>query len=161
VVTDKQLPKIRAGRSIIAFFFRKDFPPLAGHLAGWKTDTGSMKISSPELTAFDLLRYAHAVGGIDSIATVLSDLKDKLDGQKLASLAPLMERALIQRLGYLLERMERQEAAAPLRDYLASLPLTWTELQPRPRKRGGEAPKPAEKNERWRVIVHRFPEIDE
>ncbi|MGD9657783.1 MAG: type IV toxin-antitoxin system AbiEi family antitoxin [Methylocystis sp.] len=161
VVTDKQLPKIRAGRSIIAFYYRKDFASVSAHLSSHKTDTGTMKISTPELTAFDMLRYAHVVGGIDAIATVLSDLKEKLDGQRLASLAPHMERAYVQRLGYLLERLDRADAAAPLHDYLGLKRFPWTELQPQSRKRGTPGPEPVEKNERWRVIVHRFPEIDE
>jgi len=38
-----------------------------------KTDTGNMKISSPELTALDLLRYARIAGTIDSVATILSE----------------------------------------------------------------------------------------
>lgn len=160
VVTNRQLPRIRAGRSIIAFYYRKDFDLLKEHLSARKTDTGSMMISSPELTAFDLLRYAHAVGGIDAIATVLSDLKAKLDGQKLASLAARMERVYAQRLGYLLERLG-SPAAAPLHDYLAANRLPWTELQPRSRNRGAPGPEPVEKNERWRVIVHHFPEADE
>lgn len=161
VVTDKQFRRIKAGRSIIAFYYRKDLKILEGHLSSHKTDTGRMKISSPELTAFDLLRYAHAVGGIDAVATVLSDLKEKLDGQKLASLAPLMERAYVQRLGYLLERVDRAHAAASLHDYLLLKPWPWSELQPRARAKAEKGPEPVERNERWRVIVHRHPEIDE
>ncbi len=161
IVTDKQLPKLRAGRSIIAFYYRKDIASLSAHLSAHKTDTGSMKISSPELTAFDLLRYAHVVGGIDAIATVLSDLKEKLDGEKLASLAPQMERVYTQRMGYLLERLGRADVAAPLHDFLALKPLPWSELQSRARARDVPGPEPVEKNERWRVIVHHFPEIDE
>src|SRR6266545_4030127 len=67
VVTSKRMPKIRAGRSIISFFYRKDMERVADAVALHKTDTGSMKISSPELTALDLLRYCHVTGTIDSI----------------------------------------------------------------------------------------------
>src|ERR1700684_2166202 len=58
VVTDKRLPEIRAGRSVIAFVYRKDMARIADALVDHSTDTGRMKISSPELTALDLLRYA-------------------------------------------------------------------------------------------------------
>lgn len=161
IVTNKQLRRIKSGRSIIAFYYRKDLKVLAGHLSSRKTDTGQMKVSSPELTAFDLLRYPHAVGGIDAIATVLSDLKEQLESQKLASLAPLMERSYIQRLGYLLERMDCAQAAAPLHDYLSSKPIPWIELQPRARAHDKPSSEPVERNERWRIIIHRHPEIDE
>jgi predicted transcriptional regulator of viral defense system len=70
VVTDRQLPKIRAGRSWITFHFRKDLQSVRNGVVERKTDTGAMKVSSPELTALDLLRYIHIVGGIDAVATL-------------------------------------------------------------------------------------------
>lgn len=160
VITDKQIPKIRAGRSIIVFYYRKDFSHLRDGITEHKTDSGSMKISSPELTAFDLLRYTRASGGIDAVATVLSDLKDKLDGAKLKSLATLFERSVIQRLGYLLDRLGRAEIADTLHEFLAAKKLlSWVALQPQ--RRGREKSDVFEKNARWGVIVHRAPEIDE
>ena len=41
-----------------------------------------MKVSSPALTALDLVRYPQASGGLDNVATVLSDLGDKIDAGK-------------------------------------------------------------------------------
>ena len=35
-----------------------------------KTDTGRMKVSSVELTLLDLMRYPHAVCGLDNVATM-------------------------------------------------------------------------------------------
>jgi len=160
VVTDKRIPKIRAGRSIISFVYRKDMAPIADALVDQKTDTGSMKISSPALTAFDLIRYAHVAGTIDSIATVLSDLAAKLDGQRLAKLAPVFERAVVQRLGYLLDYLKQPNLTTPLHEYLQkSKPLPWVELEPR-RRRTKSKP-PVERNARWNVLVHRRPELDE
>ena len=60
-----------------------------------KTDMGSMRESSPELTAFDLLRYAHIVGTIDSIATVLSDFGKKMRPEKLAQLARAFQQTVV------------------------------------------------------------------
>lgn len=157
VVTDKRMPKIRAGRSIISFVYRKDMARVADALADHKTDTGRMKISSPELTALDLLRYAHVAGTIDSIATVLSDLGSKMRPEPLAKLAPAFERAVIQRLGYLLDYLKHEECAAVLHRHLQQArPLPWVELEP-----ARHSGKPVERNARWNVIVHRLPEIDE
>src|SRR5580704_4436638 len=61
VVTDKRLPKLRAGRSLISFLYRKDMERVADAVIDQKTDTGRMRVSSPELTALDLLRYSHVV----------------------------------------------------------------------------------------------------
>jgi len=160
VVTDKRLPKIRAGRSIITFIYRKDMAAIAAALADHKTDTGRMKISSPELTAFDLLRYAHATGTINSIATVLSDLGSKLKPEALGTLAPVFERSVIQRLGYLLDFVKQPQAAAALHVHLQkSRPLPWVALEPS--RRPPKSSASLERNTRWNVLVRRRPELDE
>src|SRR5215471_8284515 len=48
VITDKRIPKIHAGRSIISLVYRRDMERVADALIDQKTDTGRMKISSPE-----------------------------------------------------------------------------------------------------------------
>ncbi len=160
VVTDKRMPKIRAGRSIISFIYRKDMVRIADALIDHKTDTGRMKISSAELTALDLLRYAHVTGNIHSIATVLSDLAAKMRPQPLAKLALVFERTVIQRLGYLLDFLKNTQCAAVLHDHLQkSRPLPWVELEPGRRRK--TSPEPLERNARWSVIVRRLPEVDE
>ena len=57
MVAEKRLPKMQVGRSSISFYYRKEIEALARGIVDHKTDTGSMKISSVELTALDLLRY--------------------------------------------------------------------------------------------------------
>lgn len=160
VVTDKRIPRIRAGRSIISFVYRKDMASIAGALIDHKTDTGRMKISSPELTALDLLRYPHVAGTIDSIATVLSDLGPKLRPEALAKLAPAFERAVTQRLGYLLDYVRQPKSAIALHNHLQkSKPLPWVELEPRRGRKKFAGP--LERNQRWNVIIRRRPELDE
>lgn len=164
VVTDRQLPKIRAGRSLITFHFRKEIEPVLSAIEKRKTDTGSMKVSSVELTALDLIRYVHAAGGFDAVATVLVDLGEKIEGEKLAAVAVHFERSTVQRLGYLLDRAGHSATAEPLhRQLFAGPTVSWVKLEPARRKDrlAAEKGKPAEKNERWRVTVQRLPEIDE
>lgn len=114
VVTDKRLPEIRAGRSAIAFYYRKDMAAISEGIEEQKTDTGRMKVSSVELTLLDLVRYPHAAGGLDNIATVVSDLADRIDAGKLATLSAAYERSVSQRLGYLLEHFGQPERAEAL-----------------------------------------------
>ena len=160
IVTDKRMPKIRAGRSIIAFFYRKNIGRVAEAVADHKTDTGRMKISSPELTALDLLRYPHNVGTIDSIATVLADLGKKVRPERLSKLAPAFEQTIVQRLGYLLDYLKFTRSADMLLNHLkAAEPLTWVELDLAYSKQ--DEPKIVERNKRWRVVVRHRPEIDE
>jgi predicted transcriptional regulator of viral defense system len=162
VVTDKRLPKIRAGRSFISFLYRKDMERIADAVIDQKTDTGRMRVSSPELTALDLLRYSHAAGTIDSIATVLADLAAKIDAARLTKLAPAFERTVIQRLGYLLDHLKLTEQAKVLHDHLRqSKPLPWAELEPGRSRHAELSSEPIERNERWHVVVRHKPEIDE
>ncbi len=68
------------------------------------------------------------------------------------------ERAVAQRLGYLLERLGHTERALALHDYLfAKRSPRWVNLEPPRRGRGRAIPRPVERNERWRVTVPRHP----
>ncbi len=162
VIAGKRLPKIRAGRNLIAFYYRKDMPAVASGIEDLKTDTGKMKVSTVELTTLDLLRYPQAAGGMDNIATVLSDLGSKIDAAKLAALSLSAERPVAQRLGYLLDRVGYRDRTEPLSQALeARGSVTWTELDRKENSNTDLAPAPVERNDRWRVIVRRAPEIDE
>jgi predicted transcriptional regulator of viral defense system len=161
VVTDRQLRKIRAGRSWITFYFRKDLESIREGIVDHKTDTGRLKMSGPELTALDLLRYVHAAGGIDAVATVMTDLAESINDQKLAAMSAHFERACGQRLGYLLDRLGHGERAHRLHDRLFDKgTLPWVPLEPEPRKSAKSESKVVERNGRWRVAVQRYPEID-
>lgn len=161
VVTDKRLPRIRSGRSAIAFYYRKDMNAIAGGLEDYKTDTGSMKVSCVELTALDLLRYPHAGAGLDHIATVLSDLAGRIDTARLAELSSGFERSVAQRLGHLLDRLGHQDKTNALSEFVAQGPaLPWIELEPSLAADPDFTPAPTERDERWRVIVRRPPEPD-
>jgi hypothetical protein len=162
VVTDKRLPKMRAGRSIISFIYRKDMKAVTDAIVDQKTDTGKMRVSSPELTAFDLLRYAHVADTTDSIATVMADLGDKLAPQKLATLASAFERTVVQRLGYLLDHLKFGERAEALHATLSKQdPLPWVELDPQGASNTAGNALPVERDARWHVIVRRKPEVDQ
>lgn len=52
-----------------------------------KTDTGSVKVSNPELTAYDLVSYQERAGGFVRYVSVLAELADLLEKQRLAVLA--------------------------------------------------------------------------
>ena len=163
VITDKQLPKLTAGRSTIAFYFRKTMAAVSEGIQEHKTDAGYIKLSSPELTALDLLRYPHAAGGIDHIATVLTDLGNNLEPAKLGFLATGFETSGVQRLGYLLDYLGHDHAARHLLRILENTTrLTWKELEPPARRLDSDLVPPiTERDRRWRIIVRRPVEVDE
>lgn len=162
VVTDKRLPKIRVGRSVIVFYYRKDMDEVEDGLAEHKTETGFIKVSSLELTMLDLLRYPHAGAGLDNIATVITEIAPACDADKLAVQSIAFERTVIQRLGYLLDTLGLSEKTKALYKTLRQKrPLPWTELEPIRTRRQSTRREPVERDERWHVIVNRLPEIDE
>jgi len=162
VVSGKRLPKIRAGRNLLVFYYRKDMAAVAGGIEERKTDTGTMKLSGPALTALDLLRYPRAAGGLDNIATVLTDLGEKIDGEHLAALSTAAERPVVQRLGYLFDRLGHGMRAAPMHTALAARgPLSWTELDRKEIRDPDFTAPEQERDPRWQVIVRRTPEVDE
>ena len=162
VVTDKRLPEIHAGRSLISFYYRKNLINVIDGIEDRKTETGRMKVSSGELTALDLVRYSHASGGIDNIATFLADLGPILEPQTLAMLSSAMERPVIQRLGYLLEYLGHRDRTESLFNTLSHRsPVPWVELDRKENRHPQFTLPLLERNERWRVIVRRLPEVDE
>lgn len=70
-----------------------------------------MLVSTPEMTAFDLVVDSHRVGGLNSIATVLDELGELLNAEKLAQLAETVPTAWSQRLRYLLSFLGYQDLA--------------------------------------------------
>ena len=161
VVAGKRLAQIRAGRNLIVFYFRRDMAAAAAGIEDHKTDTGTMKISSAALTALDLLRYPQGSGGIDSVATVLSDLGPKINADQLAVLSGLVERPVVQRLGHLLDRLGREDLTRPMLEALQSRgTLPWTELDRQEASEPELAPEPRERDVRWHVVVRRVPELD-
>ena len=162
VISAKRFPKIRVGRNLIVFYFRKELEAVTEGIEGRKTDTGTMKISSAALTALDLLRYPQASGGIDNVATVLSDLGQRIDPDQLAALSAQVERPVVQRLGHLLEHLGHDALTRPMLKALqARGSLPWTELDRQEARDPDFAPEPRERDPRWRVIVRRVPELDE
>ena len=162
VMSAKRLPKIRAGRNLIAFYFRKNLEAVTAATENRKTDTGTMMISSAALTALDLLRYPQASGGIDNVATVLSDLGQKIDPEQLTSLSALVERPVVQRLGHLLEHLGHDALTGSMLETLqARGSLPWTELDRQEVRDPDFELGPQQRDPRWRVIVRRVPEPDE
>ena len=69
--------------------------------------TGYLIVATPESTAMDLVMYPYRSGGPNHIATVLTELIEKIEPVKLQLLAEQTESLRwVQRLGYYLESIE-------------------------------------------------------
>jgi predicted transcriptional regulator of viral defense system len=162
VVTNRQMRDVQAGRSKIAFYFRKDMSAVAAGIEDRKTDTGKMKISSVELTLLDLVRYPQASAGLDNVLTVFSDLGPKINPENMAALSHAFGRSVIQRVGYLLDASGFANHAEKLHALMdgRARPL-WIELDPSLSSDPDLAPEVQARDERWHVVVRRIPERDE
>lgn len=159
VVTNKRIPEIRAGRSRIVFYYRKDLATIKPGIEETKTPTGRMQISSIELTILDLLRYPQASAGLDNVATIISDLGPKIRNRNIIELSRGFERSTLQRAGFMFDLLKLHKLADQLYAFLAKTkPLQWAELGSKPKSDDGFVPPLVERNERWRIIVRHKPE---
>lgn len=154
VVASKQLRPVTAGRNRIRFFLKKGLDGSPVEMV--KNASGHMRVSSPETTALDLVRFHDRVGGLNHVATVLAELAEKIQPAKLAAAAEgEVERAHVQRLGYLLDLVGKSAVTGEL----------WKSLQRRDPKTvllspGGPA-EAVSRDSRWRVAVNQEVEPDE
>jgi predicted transcriptional regulator of viral defense system len=160
IMTDRQWKPIRAGRSKIVFYFRKEIDGLESGIERRKTDTGSMRISSPALTALDLIRYPWASGHLNHAASVLNELAPEIDPQQLRALARSFERTVVQRLGYIFDQLGHQVLAGALSSCFENSNTPWIELDPGESNRVIDASE-ERRDQRWHVIIRRPIEIDE
>ncbi len=152
VITDRPTRAMTAGRIRIEFHVSSlvgDAPVTEA-----PTETGTMRVSTPEVTALDLVRYPAACGHLSNVATVLAELADRMDASRLVALAPLYDVPEVQRLGFLLDLVEKGGLAEPLAEWLLQ-----RRVRPVPLRTGWKpGGKPADP--RWRVIPNDVVEPD-
>lgn len=154
VVVPRQERPLELPGISIRFFRKQDFASTP--LQSRKGHSGMLPVSTPEATAFDLVRYARYIGGLDAVLTVLSELAETMDPAKLAAASALeSETAQIQRLGWLLDRIGQTSLADALHATLpTSKPLSRAALDP-----GAPRTGPITGN-RWRILENAQPETD-
>jgi len=78
-----------------------------------KTETGYLKVSSPALTAIDLVQYEKRTGGLNRVAVVLNELFEEMDPKEFDPVFfASVPTSAVQRLGYLLEQVIKREKLA-------------------------------------------------
>ncbi len=153
VITDRPVRPLQVGRSRIRFFTNKRAADTA--VRSVKTPTGAMRVSTPEATAFDLVRFAKAAGQIDNVASVLAELAPLMDPKRLLSAVRAgSDVADAQRLGYLLERVRGRPQAKALHEWLERQSPHVVSLRP------GRTAAGAAEDRRWHVLVTEPVEIE-
>ena len=116
VMLEKARRPIHCGQIRVSFIVRKNLQAVP--IQTFNTPRGLIQVSTPEATAVDLVGYQRHIGGLDQVATVLAELAEHLDSEKLAAAARTAPVPWAQRLGYLLERAEAASKAVGLKHYV-------------------------------------------
>ncbi len=152
VFLDQRRRRVACGQVRVAFMVRKRLREVP--VQQFNTPRGSLQVSTPEATAFDLVGYQHHAGGLDQVATVLSELAERIDPKKLLAAAETAPLPWAQRLGYLLVRAGAGEKAAPLKTYVRDRAHESTSLLPKaPRGK-------AVRDEDWKLFVNVQVQVD-
>lgn len=120
-----------------------------------RTHTGDYPVSTPEWTAMDLIRFQKHYGSLDAAATVLSELGEALNPDKLVKAAEREScNAHLQRLGWMLDFLGFNALTGPLHRLVARRKPSFASLNAALKKRSGSA------DMRWHIRVNEEPESE-
>lgn len=124
-----------------------------------KSKLGTIDVSSPELTALDLIEHSSSIGGLNRACTVIEELIDSLDFNGIDNVFySIYGVPTYQRLGYILEEiLGASEQADIIYEHLLALNRTMRAIP----LKAGKASAESELNKRWKVYINHTIEIDE
>ncbi|MBI4600509.1 MAG: type IV toxin-antitoxin system AbiEi family antitoxin [Planctomycetes bacterium] len=146
VMVRKNRAPIECGKVRVEFIARGDLEKLPVTLAN--TPRGVARYSTPEVTALELVGYPDHAGGLSNVATVVAELAEEMDGEKLAAAAQLSPVSWAQRLGYILELVGQEGLANSLKPFVQEHARSYTPL----RRAAGTAG--AKRDPTWKLIVN-------
>jgi len=122
VITSRPCRALKVGRIQVRFFVKRRIERTpTQQLAG---ASAPLWISTPESTAFDLVRYAAGIGGIERAAETIGPLLPIMRIRELKNvLAAENEIAVAQRLGFIIEVGGAKKLAEAVRDWLPAKPV--------------------------------------
>ena len=109
IITKPQvLRDIEKGNNRIRFFISENWS--TNNIVEKKSDAGKFKVSSPALTAVDLIYYQTKIGGANRILANLEELFEKITNDDLTKLlAWYPYKSALQRLGFFMEETNASE----------------------------------------------------
>lgn len=145
VIPRRAVRLIRVGNVQVRFYGKGPFD--RSEMQDIKTPMGLMKVATPETTAWDLVRYCKAAGGLENVITVLSELAEKLDAKRMRETAKRHGEIIVaQRLGWLLDRIDRRSLTKGMAEWIGDAPLR--PLDP------GAPVNGASESRKWHLLVN-------
>lgn len=152
VVVPKNRAQIHCGSVAVGFVARRNVEQIP--VTTFNTARGYLAVSSPEATAFDLVGYSRHCGGLGNVATVLAELEERLDSDRLRSVARLSPLPWAQRLGFLLDKVGRPGLSNPLAALVVAEVSETVLLLP------GGTKQAAPREPRWKLLINTELEAD-
>jgi len=148
IIERPALRQIKNDKLSIRFFTRNKWNIV--DIIDKKTDAGYVKVSSPELTALDLVLYSSKIGGINRLLPILQDLAEIIKPSKLYRTAKQYNQiTIVQRLGFLLNIVIGSvELSASLKKLLNESNYKIIPLSIARKNKEGEV------NNDWKVIIN-------
>jgi len=152
IISNKRIKHtLKFGQVIIELIYKNSLLNLP--TKDFVVSTGYLNVATPELTVLDLFKYSNRAGGISHIATVLSELIENVDADRLIVLAQnIGELNQIQRIGYIVEKIDvmdeakKNEMITKLFQYLKKTERSYISLVPNMPKAG------VTRCKKWKII---------
>lgn len=140
--------RINSNGMVINFYTKNRIPGTG--IVGIKTDTGFVKVSGRELTAYDLIYFQNKAGGLNRAATTIDELSVKMKQETLRKMnSGEFSSATLQRLGYLLDRvLSRSDLGDSILSVLADRKIYPVSLNTLKSKSGHKT------DPKWKVIIN-------
>lgn len=146
VITNIVRRAIHVGDNKIVFYLNKEVGNTPTEQRN--TPTGYLRISTPEATFFDIVRFNRRIGGLSQAYAVISEMVDLLRISGLKDTAPIYKLPIVQRGGYLLEIIGFENGAVALEKWLGNQRPIYTYLNPSGKKDRRK------KYARWKLILN-------
>lgn len=146
VMVRKNRAALACGQIRVTFIARGDLESMPTTTVN--TPRGVLRYSTPEVTAEELVGYPNRAGGLSNVATVLAELAEEMDADRLLDVARLCPVSWSQRLGFLLELVGQGDLAQAIAPFVCERARSYTPL-----RRAGSTIG-AEREPRWKLVVN-------
>lgn len=144
---------ISCGRVAVSFVTRARLAEVPTQ--SFNTPRGAIRVSSLEATAVDLVGYQKRVGGLSQAATVIAELAEDIQPDRLAAAAWTAPVSWAQRLGYLLDLVGAADKTSSLRRDVRQRAREAVLLVP-----GGSDAGRARRDQRWQLRINAEVEVE-
>ena len=146
VILGRNRPSILCGSVKVSFVARRNVGDVP--VQKFNNPRGTVRVSTVEATAVDLVGYVRHAGGVDRVAGLLSELGEGMDPQRLVDASKYAPIPWAQRLGYLLAHVGCGDKAALLKEHVQERARNFTKLLP------AASAENAPRSKDWRLYVN-------